>query len=96
MNDTTAPGPSLGQIRVRAAFNVNNDSLVERLKQSFARQIDDLEALKADAATKHADLSPEEYREKTSHLMREIATAQTEIEKACMFAVKAATNDVLR
>ena len=64
---------TLGQKRVKAEFNPDKNELVDQLKNKSAELIDLLEATK-----------PYSSGEKS----RLIDVAQTEIETACMYAVK--------
>lgn len=66
---------TLGQKRVKAEFNPEKNGLIDQLKNKAAELIDLCEQLRTDGCTgeKH----------------RVISIAQTEIETACMYAVKA-------
>lgn len=71
---------TLGEKRVRVDFNVAQAGNVYALKSKAAELIDILEAFKND---ERHEIGPEESRL--------IATAQTKIEEAAMWAVKAVT-----
>lgn len=71
---------SLGEKRVRVDFNVAQAGNVYALKSKAAELIDILEAFKNDERN---EIGPEESRL--------VATAQTKIEEAAMWAVKAVT-----
>jgi len=75
-----APEQTLGEKRVRVDFNVNNDETVGQIKVKAAELIDLVETLRGDGAS---TISGEKARL--------IAVAQTTIEEAAMWAVKAAT-----
>lgn len=83
---------TLGEERVRTTFNPSNSSVVEDVKQIFAREIDRLETLK-----KEVELSGPEGEDprnralRTGETNRLIAIAQTKIEDAAHWAVKAFT-----
>lgn len=72
---------TIGEKRVRVKFNPGNDDRVHNLKEAGAHLIDRVESFKA---IKVAD---DEVGERN----RCIATAQTKLEEAMMWAVKAAT-----
>ena len=71
---------TLGQIRIRVDFNPSSNPVEDEIKQKFAELIDLLESLKGDGSQ---NISIE-----TARL---VATSQTKIEEAAMWAVKAAT-----
>lgn len=73
---------TIGEQRVRTDFNPGNNDKVQNLKEKFAHLINDVEDLKKYHEPDHA-VDPEK--------MRLIAIAQTSLEEACMWAVKAAT-----
>ena len=73
---------TLGERRVRTDFNPGNNDKVQNLKEKFAHLINDVEKLKEFHEPDH-QVDPEK--------MRLIALAQTAIEEASMWAVKAAT-----
>lgn len=66
---------TLGQKRVKAEFNPSKTDLVDQLKNKAAEFIDLCEQLRTDGC------SGEKHRV--------ISIAQTEVETACMYAVKA-------
>ncbi len=72
--------PTLGQKRVKADFNPAKSDLVSKIKDKSAELIDLLESMRN--AGSHAQKSSGEKH-------RLISIAQTEIETACMYAVKA-------
>ncbi|MDR2205824.1 MAG: hypothetical protein LBE36_06690 [Flavobacteriaceae bacterium] len=80
---------TLGQKRIRVTFNTNNDDKVEKIKEKFARLIDDLQAIRTDEVSKTYDETPETLQEVSGEKLRLIAIAQTKIEEATMWAVKA-------
>jgi hypothetical protein len=70
---------TLGQKRVKAEFNPAKNEIVDQIKNKSAELIDLVETLR---------------NEKTSsEKHRQISIAQTEIETACMYAVKACFTD---
>lgn len=77
---------TLGQKRIRTGFNPSGDDLVGKTKQTFADLIDVLETLK-----KFYNNRSEEEKSKfdLGEQMRLIATAQTKVEEAAMWTVKA-------
>jgi len=68
-------GQTLGQKRVKAEFNPAKNSTVDEIKNKVAEVIDLLEGMRTEEA------SGEKHRV--------ISIAQTELEGACHFAVKA-------
>lgn len=73
-------GLSVGEKRVRVDFNASNSGLVADIKNTCAGLINTLEAQKT--LTENVG---------DSEAQRLIAAAQTKIEGACMWAVKAVT-----
>jgi hypothetical protein len=71
-----------GEARVRIEFNPSNDETVYKLKEAAAHFIDDCESLLS------VRFDGDRYAERA----RLVALAQTAIEEAAMWAVKAATN----
>jgi hypothetical protein len=71
---------TLGQKRVKAEFNPAKNDLVDQIKNKSAELIDLLETMR-NVGTQAEKVSGEKHRL--------IAIAQTEIETACMYAVKA-------
>jgi hypothetical protein len=69
--------PTLGQIRVKADFNPAKNDLVDQIKNKSAELIDLLETMRNLPLTG------------TGEKQRLVSLAQTEIETACMYAVKA-------
>jgi len=69
---------TLGEFRIRTDFNASNSSTVQELKTDFARLLDKVAAL------------PEKEGEE-AECRRLKALANTTIEEAAMWAVKAAT-----
>ena len=68
---------TIGESRVRTSFNPGNNDKVQNIKERFAHLINDLENERDD--------------EPRSEKNRCISLAQTELETACMYAVKAVT-----
>lgn len=68
---------TLGQKRVKAEFNPAKNDLVDQIKNKSAELIDLLESMRNLPLTG------------TGEKQRLISIAQTEIETACMYAVKA-------
>lgn len=68
---------TLGQKRVKAEFNPEKNDLVDQIKNKSAELIDLLEGMRYLPLTG------------TGEKQRLISIAQTEIETACMYAVKA-------
>jgi hypothetical protein len=71
---------TLGQKRVKADFNPDKNNLVDQIKNKSAELIDLLESMR-NRGGQAEKVSGEKHRL--------IAIAQTEIETACMYAVKA-------
>ena len=69
---------SLGQKRVKAEFNPAKNDVVDQIKNKSAELIDLIETMRGDGK---AMISGEKARV--------ISIAQTEVETACMYAVKA-------
>jgi hypothetical protein len=65
-----------GEDRIRTNFNPSNNSLVGNLKTDFATLIDDVEAIPDD---------------NNGEVIRLKSLAQTALEEAAMWAIKAAT-----
>jgi hypothetical protein len=82
MEDTQQPQLSLGQMRVGISFNPSGDPVVNEIKEKAADLIDLLETLRS-RANVHPALGGE--------IFRAIAIAQTHVEDAAMWGVKAAT-----
>lgn len=82
---------TLGEKRIRVAFNPSGESVVDKIKQQSAELIDLLQAVRADEVSKTYNESPEAMREKSGEKLRLISLAQTAYEEAAMWAVKAAT-----
>lgn len=66
---------TLGQKRVKAEFNPAKNGLVDQIKDKSASLIDMIESMRVEGIT--------------SEKHRVLSIAQTEIETACMYAVKA-------
>lgn len=66
---------TLGQKRVKAEFNPVKNGLVDQIKGKSASLIDMIESMRVEGIT--------------SEKHRVLSIAQTEIETACMYAVKA-------
>jgi hypothetical protein len=78
---------TLGQKRVKADFNPAKNDLVDQIKNKSAELIDLIEKLRTqDTSGSASDLLSGEKA-------RIISIAQTEIETACMYAVKANFTD---
>lgn len=71
---------TLGQKRVKADFNPDKNEIVDQIKNRSAELIDLIEGMRS-AGSQEEKVSGERHRL--------IAIAQTEIETACMYAVKA-------
>src|SRR5258705_14010575 len=82
-NLPTKPTQTLGQRRVRAAFNQSQNSLVDEIKAKSAELID----LCAGRMGEMSQEKPRDYNE----IVRLYALAMTHYEDAAMWAVKAAT-----
>ena len=67
--------PTLGQRRVKAEFNPEKNGVVDQLKNKAAEFIDLAETLRTENST--------------GEQHRVISLAETEMETACMYAVKA-------
>lgn len=76
---------TLGEQRIRTNFNPDNNSEVDKLKQEFAKLIDLLYAQLGEP-TREWDSDF-----KTSEKRRLVSIAQTKIEEAAMWAIKAVT-----
>ena len=88
--------PTLGERRMRISYNSPEDNDVYRVKAGAANLIDHLEARKNDFASETYDsMDVASFREYSNDFFREIALAQTEVEKSTYFVVKALTNEVL-
>lgn len=88
--------PTLGERRMRISYNSPEDTDVYRVKVGAANLIDHLEARKNDFASETYDsMDAASFREYSNDFFREIALAQTEVEKSTYFVVKALTNEVL-
>ncbi|GAB3024586.1 hypothetical protein GCM10027051_31580 [Niabella terrae] len=84
-------GQSLGQMRVRTTFNPSADSVVDQIKNDTAALIDKLQAIRNDEASKTYNQSPAQFQALSGEKLRLIALAQTALEEAAMWAVKAVT-----
>lgn len=80
---------TLGQKRVKAEFNPAKNDLVDQIKNKSAELIDLIQVIRNDEASKSYEKSPQDFKEISGEKLRLIAIAQTEIETACMYAVKA-------
>lgn len=88
--------PTLGERRMRISYNSPEDTDEYRVKVGAANLIDHLEARKNDFASETYDsMDAASFREYSNDFFREIALAQTEVEKSTCFVVKALTNEVL-
>lgn len=76
------PEKTLGEIRVNVDFNPSKKDAVNQLKQNTAKLINDLEYLK----------DSNSFSEEN----RLIDIAQTKYEEAAMWAVKAATHNMIK
>lgn len=74
---------TLGQKRVKAEFNPAKDSHVDVIKNKCAELIDIIEEMR----TIDSNGNPDDIQ--SDEKLRLIDLAQTEIETACMYAVKA-------
>ena len=75
---------TLGQKRVKAEFNPAKNDLVDQIKNKSAELIDLVEQLR---------VNPKDGDTVSSEKHRIISIAQTEIETACMYGVKACFTD---
>ena len=75
---------TLGEKRIRTDFNASNSDVISKVKNDFASMIDGLDGFKI--SKNHL---PEEQRAEINRL---VATAQTKIEEAAMWTVKALTS----
>ena len=84
---------TLGQQRVGVNFNPSQKEEIKVVKERIADVIDYLEAFKNGLAVlpENQNLSPVGYRDKYAETFRAIALAQTKLEEASMWAVKAVT-----
>lgn len=82
---------TLGEKRVRISFNINNDAIVNKIKQKSADLIDFLNAIRNDEVSKTYDKTPQELQDQSGEKLRLISLAQTKYEEAAMWAIKAAT-----
>ena len=88
--------PTLGERRMTISYSSPEDNDVYRVKAGAANLIDHLEARKNDFASETYDsMDVASFREYSNDFFREIALAQTEVEKSTYFVVKALTNEVL-
>lgn len=71
---------TLGQKRVKAEFNPAKNDLVDQIKNKSAELIDLVEQLR---------VNPKDGDTVSGEKHRIISIAQTEVETACMYAVKA-------
>jgi hypothetical protein len=76
---------TLGQKRVKAEFNPAKDDLVDQIKNKSAELIDLIELMRENGTVEGIKVSSEKHRL--------ISIAQTEIETACMYGVKACFTD---
>lgn len=83
-NNYMSKPKTIGEQRIRAEFNPGNDDTVQNLKEYFAEGINRLEKLKSFRV-------PGEGSTTNPEILRCIASAQTKLEEAAMWAVKAAT-----
>lgn len=84
---------SLGRQRVRAGFNPSGATLVDDMKRRFAEIIDILEGHRiALSASGPADETAEAFKRRTGEIQRTISIAQTEVEGAAHWAIKAITH----
>ena len=75
-------GQTLGQQRVKAEFNPSKDDIVSKIKDKSAELIDLLETLRDVTEGGSIKLAPPQRQ-------RVISIAQTDVETACMYGVKA-------
>lgn len=76
---------TLGQKRVKAEFNPAKNDLVDQIKNKSAELIDLIELMRENGTLEGIKVSSEKHRL--------ISIAQTEIETACMYGVKACFTD---
>lgn len=79
-----------GEYRVGINFNLSNDDMVGKIKRAAADLIDLIDSIEMHEPDKD-DVSSAEAWERTGEIWRLKALAQTHIEDAAMWAVKAAT-----
>ena len=84
---------TFGEERVGVYFNPSQKEEVKKVKETCAFLIDYLNSYKNGIAVdpKNTELSPTEYNQKNGEIFRLISIAQTTIEEASMWAVKALT-----
>lgn len=80
-------GQTLGQKIVKADFNPSKNELVDKIKNKSAELIDMIQLMVNDEGVKPGNESYGEFN--NSEKVRLSRIAQTEIETACMYAVKA-------
>jgi len=82
---------TFGEERVGVYFNPSQKEEVKKVKETCAFLIDFLNSYKNGIAVdpENTQLSPTEYNQKNGEIFRLISIAQTTIEEACMWAVKA-------
>lgn len=88
MTETVTP-KSVGERRIRTDFNVSGIDMVTIIKKQAAELIDLLEAQRVALRTGDTHLLEEHLKATAKN--RLISLAQTSIEEAAMWAVKAAT-----
>ncbi len=81
------PVQTLGERRVRTSFNPTNNGVVDKIKQDAAKLINDVDNILRERLDPERDYSEIEISEQT----RLVRLAQTALEEAAMWAVKAAT-----
>lgn len=79
-----------GEYRVGISFNPSNSGEVAEIKEAAARLIDQIGAISIKADQHGAEADPQ-YQQEVARLK---ALAQTGVEEAAMWAVKAATKPV--
>lgn len=82
---------SVGELRVRTDFNVNDSDVVAVIKRKSAELINLCQAMRNDEAVAIPNEARDAFHERCGEKFRLIDLAQTAYEEAAMWAVKAAT-----
>lgn len=84
--------PTLGQQRIRVAFNPSENSLVDAIKAKSAELIDLVQAYKNTVVSETYDTqTPTQLQQDKGEFFRLISLAQTAYEEGAMWGVKALT-----
>ena len=86
---------TLGEKRVRTDFNTTKNDVVTILKNRTADLIDICQGMRSEEASAVPDETPAEFNQRCGEKLRLIALAQTAYEEAAMWAVKAATIELV-